>query len=1081
MRFIKCKHSFRVAMKRIRLFFLTVCVVFGLASPAFAHSFFEMLTEKSSSTALTLSILLFGVIVLGVFYRISNLKMHQHIFFDVAEGLGQAFWLMSGKRLVYVSPSFESICRCSIYDFLKRKKSALNSIHPEDRQRLAESLQKHFSSQRSDVKVEFRVQYPSRHDRWVELRAFNRAGKAGTAWNSIGVVRDITEHKRELIVSREQEARYRQLIQNANSAIIRMDAKGRITFFNEFAQKFFGYTEQEIIGRSVIGTIVPPNSMSEDDLILIISQIANHKSDFHFRENENIKRDGTRVWVSWSNRGLFDEKGNLTEILCVGVDETEQKRARQEIEESRRLLDMAVRGAYLGVFDWDIRSNRVVFNDIWWRMLGFNKNELSEHFETWQSLLHPEDKEFAGKILNDYLLGRRPYYVSEYRMRTKDGSWRWILDRGQIIERDAAGQPLRMVGLHQDITVRKNAEQERERLLRTLNRLTAVMNNTSDFVSISNMDGKIIYVNEAGARMLGVQTSKVVLDRMTWKDCHPKDVVNEIETVGIPKAIEFGAWSMESLILRKDGSTIPVVQVLIPIRDERGAVEAIGTTMTDISEIKRFQKELEEQAFKLQEAQQVAHLGHWEIDSSKRSFSRSEIVAEIFGTDPNQPAKTYEEFLKFIHPDDYAQVDVVLSHSIEHKTAEEIVFRILRPDGQIRYVHAKCRSVYDEAAQTVRCTGTLQDITEIKKGEEALRYQKELLTTLIENMPLAVYAKDVQNNYRFIMWNKEMEKTFGLKRGKVLGKNDHDLFDQDLANFYRRDDEQVIESRTIKEIPNATIHSVSGERHAYTTKIPIYDIDGKPTILFGILEDITNRMDMEAQLRQNQKMQAVGQLAAGVAHEVKNPLAIILLAAEGLALNKIAVEDQRFQNKLRMIKEAADRANRVVLELLKFSRLSTGDDEWVDLHKALESAEFLVKSKAKEKQIEFVHAYDAEIKGIRANEVLLQQVFFNFFGNAVDAIPKTGTITTRTFRKTSGVGNTIVIEISDTGDGIPESILGKIFDPFFTTKDPGAGTGLGLSTAFMIVERYKGTIKVESVLGKGTTFRIIFPDSAGQG
>jgi len=271
MRVLKHGQSFRKAARKTRPLFLTIYVIFGLALPASAHSLFEILSEKSSPVALTLSILLFGAIVFGVFHRISNLKMHQRIFFDVAEGLGQAFWLMSGRRVVYVSPSFESVCRCSIYDFLKRKKGAFSAIHPEDRQRLAESLQKHFSSQRSDVKVEFRVQYPNRHDRWVELRAFNRAGKAGTVWNSIGVVRDITEHKRELIVSREQEARYRQLIQNANSAIIRMDAKGRITFFNEFAQKFFDYTEKEILGRSVIGTIVAPTIMSEDELILIIS------------------------------------------------------------------------------------------------------------------------------------------------------------------------------------------------------------------------------------------------------------------------------------------------------------------------------------------------------------------------------------------------------------------------------------------------------------------------------------------------------------------------------------------------------------------------------------------------------------------------------------------------------------------------------------------------------------------------------------------------------------------------------------------------------------------------------------------
>jgi len=233
---------------------------------------------------------------------------------------------------------------------------------------------------------------------------------------------------------------------------------------------------------------------------------------------------------------------------------------------------------------------------------------------------------------------------------------------------------------------------------------------------------------------------------------------------------------------------------------------------------------------------------------------------------------------------------------------------------------------------------------------------------------------------------------------------------------------------------------------------------------------------MESQLRQNQKMQAIGQLAAGVAHEVKNPLAIILLAAEGLALNKIAAEDQRFQNKLRMIKEAADRANRVVLELLKFSRLSSGDEEEVDLHKTLEGAELLVKSKAKEKDIEFIHEYEKDALMVRGNEVLLQQVFFNIFSNAVDAIVSKGVVSTRTARKRTGVKSSIVIEISDTGQGIPDEILAKIFDPFFTTKDPGVGTGLGLSTAFMILERYQGTIKVDSEVGKGSTFRLTFPE-----
>ncbi|HRZ40001.1 MAG TPA: HAMP domain-containing sensor histidine kinase, partial [Candidatus Omnitrophota bacterium] len=140
-------------------------------------------------------------------------------------------------------------------------------------------------------------------------------------------------------------------------------------------------------------------------------------------------------------------------------------------------------------------------------------------------------------------------------------------------------------------------------------------------------------------------------------------------------------------------------------------------------------------------------------------------------------------------------------------------------------------------------------------------------------------------------------------------------------------------------------------------------------------------------------------------------------------------------------------------------------------------AELLVKSKAKEKNIDFIHEYEKDALMVRGNEVLLQQVFFNIFSNAVDAIASKGVVVTRTARKRTGVKSNIVIEISDTGQGISDEILAKIFDPFFTTKDPGVGTGLGLSTAFMILERYKGTIKVDSEVGKGSTFRLTFPES----
>jgi signal transduction histidine kinase len=249
------------------------------------------------------------------------------------------------------------------------------------------------------------------------------------------------------------------------------------------------------------------------------------------------------------------------------------------------------------------------------------------------------------------------------------------------------------------------------------------------------------------------------------------------------------------------------------------------------------------------------------------------------------------------------------------------------------------------------------------------------------------------------------------------------------------------------------------------------DLQSKIVQLEHVVQELNNTQN---QLIQSEKLASIGQLASGIAHEIRNPLGTILSGLEFLS-STIAGKDSTADEAIGRMKQSISRANNIIVELLKFSRASKMELKTVDMRGLLDEVVDLLENQIKTANICVKKNYPGDPAWVCIDITLMRQVIFNLITNAIDAMPNGGELTMSLRRETGEQGQSeVVVEIGDTGCGIPEDKINRIFDPFFTTKEPGKGTGLGLSISHLILERHKAAISVKSLIEKGTTFTLRF-------
>ncbi len=806
-------------------------------------------------------------------------------------------------------------------------------------------------------------------------------------------------------------------------------------------------------------------------------------ADGQIRDDEYRLRHADGSVHSFAGREIVFTRrpdGTVKQVLGTLTDITRQKRAEELLRQSESALTEAQQIGHLGSWVLDLVTNEVCLSTECCRLLGLSPAENHSSLDVFMTGIHADDRDAVRKGLSEAIADRRQF-DHEFRYVSSEGQIRWVQTRGSATY-DKEKRPVRFVGISQDITERKAADEvhrESEARFRLL------FDGAADAIFWADAEsGILINCNRAAEVLLGWERNEIIGQHQSF--LHPtEDAVRYREMFEAHASLQSKS-QFELEVVRKDGSRVEVsVSPSVTVINGQAVLQGI---FRDISERKR--------------AEQERQLAIQERLTSEERFSKlfyASPFSIILATYPD--GKIIEANNAFLSLFGFERQEVLgkttgdLNIWVEPHMRADMVER-LRDTGSARDMELLFRAKSGDlltllmSVEIVRMQGNAYslamsiDITERKQAEADLHENQERLR-------LAVQATNLGP------WDWELltgTVSFSAEWKNQIGYEDHELsnrYEVWESRLHPEDRQQVLGAlndflsgkRLDYKVEFRLRHRNGEYRWIYTQGMAQRDASGKATRIFGCHLDVTDRKLLGDQLRQSQKMEAVGQLAGGIAHDFNNLLTVINGYCDLLLMDK-SVQNP-WATAVQEIYDSGRRAAELTQQLLTFSRRSLSQPRRISLNDAVDTSQKLLRRLIGEHVVLTVEL-DSDLGVIHADVNQLEQVLMNLAVNARDAMPGGGhlTITTKlvslTEEKTSGSDDGsrkpyARLQVIDTGIGIEESDLSHIFEPFFTTKDVGKGSGLGLAVVHGIVQQHGGRIHVASQRGAGTTFTMYFP------
>jgi PAS domain S-box-containing protein len=831
-----------------------------------------------------------------------------------------------------------------------------------------------------------------------------------------------------------------------------------------------------------------------------------------------VARDGGIVWIR--EAGRFTPVAGQVRLRGLMLDVSRERRAERALRRLSQELDEAQRLARVGTFAHDLASRTL--------SLSARSRDLLEavgadalSFDSLAARIHPDDAAAVRLALDEAAMTSRDLVEVEGRVRADDGRQVHLKAVAHVIRNDA-GAAVRVFGTVQDVTeqrVAESASRAHLRFLETLDAVNVAIQATTDPDTLLGAVLDIVLAHFCADRaFLAVRRADpmtwVLVDERTRPDCPGAGPGHEIcdldpvftESLASGRALQYGldnARGLSMAMLRQYDVVAAYGAALTPAghgpyvlglhychlhpvwaHDEERLLQEIGRRLTDALTVARAHRALQHSEDRLREAQRLTRLGYWERDFVRGTLEASAETLDILGGAPDEPlsvdlAEGERRWRSCVHPDDLPQVRQAAERALAGMQPYDIEYRVVRPPtGEVRHVRSTGEMTRDGDGRPVRWFGTLQDVTDRRKAEQAALESHALMRAIVEGTTDAIYVKDLQGTY--LMVNRAFADLRDATIDEIVGTRD--IVDGQAG--LGADEVAVLTSGEPRAFEQ-TVDVRGATRTLHAVTFPYHDASGAPIGLIGVWRDTTERKHLELELRQAQKMEAIGRLAGGVAHNFNNLLTVILGYAEVIGLGMPAGDPNH--EAIEQVVKGAERAAAMTRQLLTFSRAQSVTPRVVQVGAALHELHTLLRPLIPE-DIDVTMHLDDELGAALMDPGQFEQAMTNLVVNASDAMPDGGrlrieAINTRIEPDDDSAalvadGDYVEVRVWDSGHGMDEATRARIFEPFFTTKPTGKGTGLGLSMVYGFVTQLGGHIDVTTTPGAGTLFRLLLPRSA---
>ena len=857
---------------------------------------------------------------------------------------------------------------------------------------------------------------------------------------------------------RKSKEKYKTLVETANEGILSIDKNAKITFVNQKMCDMYGLTKNEIMTKTFF------DFMDDEAKIIAKENLKRRRngiSDVY--ELKMINFNNGFITVRISATPIFDDDAQFVGSFAVIEDISEKKKYENELIKQRQILDAIFNNVPLGIWLLSPQNQIIISNKYVNKKIGTDNPKL---------LLSDEEIEICQTVNKDN--PRECYYeeIFNYIDNTKHD-----LEITKLKIYDNDDNAYGIICLAIDITQRKEAEAH---LKKAKLQLQAILDNMPFMAWLKDTQNNYIAVNKEYCKIIGLEPEKIIGRNFAevWIQCYP-------DKLDIMQNHDESDYYEQIFII--DGVTICYEVFRTHIYGDNGDIVGSTGLARNITERKNYEETIKTFNERYLIASKAAGVGVWDWNLATNYLHWEDKMFELYDISKEEFHNSYYDFEKHIHPDDLHIIKSYLTKALNREKILDIEFRVILKDGNIRNLRAFAEVRFDEGGNPLRMIGANYDITQRIISLEKIRKSELQLKALISSLDDIIF--EVNKEYTFLnVWvNDELQLFF--QKSFFIGKKITEVFSEDYASRFTEAIDDVILNETVRDVEYQ--YKVNGNLHWFNAKVSnIKDISDNDKKVAILVSDISVRKHNEQELilakdEADKALRAKSEFLANMSHEIRTPLNSILGFSE---LLKNRVDNDKSKEYLKGIIQSGNNLLGIMNDILDLSKIESGKliifREAVNIRNVLNEVLRIFIFKSEEKGLSLSSDVDGNIpEHLFLDEARFRQILINVIGNAVKFTNKGG-INVAVFRKNSKIDDKnltdIIIEIADTGIGISEGQIEQIFKAFTQQESQNTrkfgGTGLGLAITKKLLDMMNGTVEVESILGQGSTFRIILND-----